>query len=505
MGRIRHAKVEADRWRVQAWRVGDERAETYLRLRAETYLRVLVRPPLRPEDINSSELWEVTRAGRILVAAGLLDDDLVDDLRADVGTALTVRSRALLKRHGAGRGTLPTRHRAPARPGGAAGSLRLTPVRQTLSVRSDRAPFDRAPFDLHLLTLVRARSETAIITAIRMYWPEDGSSADLEITGAGVQHFPYDQIGATDDRGAEYRLEFDGDDLTTTWQGVVRLLPPLPPGTRWLDLIADGTNQLLRLDLVARTTEPLASGEATIEESAGLSAAEWLLAAAAESILWETWTRPGPFLQSYLTEITSVLTDVGAIAADSPTPGHLAALCRELGVIGHGITAPPAAGLPGPWASIIAQRKARAAGPPPFLVAPGPDVFTPLGTSLPDIDGTRLTLAALSSAGGESYLYVAASGLREPVERFEPGWRPGLSWWLKDPAGHWHMAMPANYLTRSPDTGVLALRLTPPLATYPDTIEVVVTGTSARLRAVVPVPGAPAPGPGRRSGREGGH
>jgi hypothetical protein len=280
----------------------------------------------------------------------------------------------------------------------------------------------------------------------------------------------------------------------------------MPPGTRWLDLIANGTSQLLRVDLVAGTQEPLASAGATIEESAGLSAAEWLLAAAAESILWESWDRPGPFLQSYLTEITSVLTDVGAIAADSPTPGQLVALCRELGVIRHGITAPPAASMPGPWASIIAQRKARAAGPPPFLVAPGPDVFTPLGTSLPDIDATRLTLAGLSSAGGESYLYVAASGLREPVERFEPGWRPGLSWWLKDPAGHWHMAIPANYLTRSPDTGVLALRLTPPLAAYPDTIEVVVTGTSARIRAIVPVPGAPNRDPsGPPDWPEGGH
>jgi hypothetical protein len=486
---------------VQAWRVGDERAETYLRLLAETHLRVLLRPPLRPEDIDSSELWKVTRAGRVLVAAGLLEDEFVDDLRADLATALTVRSRKLLARHVAGRRTFQNLYPTPARPGGAAGPQRLTPVRQTVSVRSDRAPFD-----LHLLTLVRARSETAIITAIRMYWPEDGSSADLEMTGAGVQHFPYDEIWGTDDRGAQYRLEFDGDNLTTTWQGVLRLLPPLPPGARWLDLIANGTSQLLRLDLVAGTTEPLASGGATIEESAGLPAAEWLLAAAAESILWETWDRPGPFLQSYLTEIISVLTDAGAIAADSPTPGQLAALCRELGVIRHGITAPPAASLPGPWASIIAQGKARAAGPPPFLVAPGPDVFTPLGTSLPEIDGTRLTLAALSSAADESYLYVAASGLPEPVKRFEPGWRPWLSWWLKDPAGHWHMAIPANYLTRSPDTGVLALRLTPPLATYPDTIEVVVTGTSARLRAVVPVPARRnAIAPGRRMGRKGGH
>jgi hypothetical protein len=479
--------------------VGDERAETYVRLRAERYLRVLLRPPFRPEDIRWPELWEVTRAGRILIAAGLLDDEFVEGLRADIATALSARSPKLLARHGPVSRMFQHRYRTPAPPwggaagpwGGAAGPLRLTPVWQTLSVRSDRAPFDRAPFDLHLLTLVRARSETAIITAIRMYWPEDGSSADLEITGAGVQHFPYDEIGATDDRGAQYRLEFDGDSLTTTWQGVLRLLPPMPPGTRWLDLIANGTSRLLRVDLVAATQEPLESAGATIEESAGPSAAEWLLAAEAESILSDTWGRAGLFIDSYLTEITSVLMDTGAIAADSPTPGHLAALCRELGVIRHGITAPPAGSLPGPWASIIAQRKARAAGPPPFLVAPGPDVFTPLGTSLPDIDGTRLTLAALSSAGSESFLYVAASGLREPVKRFEPGWRPGLSWWLKDPAGHWHMAIPANYLTRSPDTGVLALRLTPPLATYPDTIEVVVTGTSAQVRAIVPVPGTP--------------
>jgi hypothetical protein len=287
---------------------------------------------------------------------------------------------------------------------------------------------------------------------------------------------------------------------------VLRPLPPMPPGTRWLDLIADGTN-LLRLDLVAGSQEPVASAGTTIEESPGLPAAEWLLAAAAESILRETWDRPGPdlkFLQLDLTEIISVLTDAGAIAADSPTPGHLAALCRELGVIRHGITAPPAASLPGPWASIVAQRKARSAGPPPFLVAPGPDVFTPLDTSLPEIDGTRLTLAALSSAGSESYLYMTAIGLQDPVSPFEPGWRPWLSWWLKV-AGHWHMAIPVNYLTRSPDTGVLALRLTPPLTTYPDTIEVVVTGTSARIRAVVPVPGAPGCAPsGRPDGPEGG-
>jgi len=466
--------------------VGDERAETYLRLLAESQLRLALRRPLRQPDVGRSALGQVTRAGRTLVAAGLLDDEFVDGLHDDVEMALTVRSRVFLERHGALRRVYQIRHRAAPQPRGASGPQRLTPVGQTL-----RVPSDRAPFDLHLLTLVRTPSETAIITAIRMHWPEDGSSADLEMTGAGVQHFPYDQLWATDDRGARYSLGFDGDGGTTTWQGMVRLLPPLPPGARWLDLVADGTSRLLRLDLHPGTPEPPASAGATIEESAGLSAAERLLAAAAEDVLSHTWDWPGRFIEPYLAEITSVLTDAGAIAADSPTPGQLAALCRELGVVRHGIAALPAASIPGPWASVIAQREARAADPPPVLVAPGPDVFTPLDTSLPDIDGTPLTLAALSSAAGESYLHVAASALPEPTVRYEPGWRAGLSWWLKDPTGHWHMATPANYLTRGTGTGVLSLRLIPPLATYPDTIEVVVTGTSARLRAIVPVPGAP--------------
>ena len=466
--------------------MGDERAETYLRLLAETQLRFALRRPLRQPDIGRSVLGQVTRAGRTLVAAGLLDDEFVDGLHDDIEMALTVRSRVFLERHGALRRMFQPRHRAAPLPRGASGPQRLTPVGQTL-----RVPSDRAPFDLHLLTLVRTRSETAIVTAIRMYWPEDGSSADLEMTGAGIQHFPYDQLWATDDRGARYSLGFDGDSGTTTWQGVVRLLPPPPPGARWLDLIADGTSRLLRLDLDPGTPEPPASAGATIEESAGLSAAERLLATAAEDVLSHTWDWPGRFIEPYLAEITSVLTDAGAIAADSPKPGQLAALCRKLGVVRHGIAAPPAASIPGPWASVIAQCEARAADPPPFLVTPGPDVFTPLDTSLPDIDGTPLTLAALSSAAGESYLHVAASGLPEPTVRYEPGWRPGLSWWLKDPTGHWHMATPANYLTLGTDTGVLSLRVIPPLVTYPDTMEVVVTGTSARVRAVVPIPGAP--------------
>ncbi len=464
--------------------MGDQRAETYLRLLAETQLRLAV-TPLWQMDHGRGVLANISSAADILVAAGLLDEEFTDALVSDVETALTVRSRAFRERYGMTRRIGSIRQRAPRPRSGAGEPPRIIPVGQKFSV-----PNDRAPSDVHLLTLVRGASETMIITVIRMHWPQDGSSADLEMTGAGVHHFPYGQLGAVDDRGAGYRLEFHGDGGTSTWQGVIRLLPPPPPGARWVDLIADGTDRLARVDLNPPVPELPASVPATIEASAGVPAAVRLLVLEAEGLLAEAWSRPGATVGPELGHLTTVLADSGAIPADHPLLGQLADLCRRLHVTAHGITARPAASIPDPWADIIAQGNARAAGLPPFLAARGPEICTPLVTTLPDIDGMQLALAALSSAVSDSYLFAVGCGLRPPGRRYHDGWRPGLSWWLKDPAGHWHLAVAADYLARSTELVVVPLRLIPPLTFDPDTIEVVVAGTSARVSAVVPVPGA---------------
>lgn len=81
-----------------------------------------------------------------------------------------------------------------------------------------------------------------------------------------------------------------------------------------------------------------------------------------------------------------MLTEAGAIAADSPLPGQLAALCQRLGAAGHGITVPAAEQIPAWWASVLAQRGA----PVP---AGGPDVFAPLAAVLPEADGAQFALA----------------------------------------------------------------------------------------------------------------
>jgi hypothetical protein len=104
--------------------------------------------------------------------------------------------------------------------------------------------------------------------------------------------------------------------------------------------------------------------------------------------------------------------------------------------------------------------------------AGGVEVFAPLACVLPDVDGARL------------------------ARRYQWDWTPGLSWWLRDSSGNWHVVMADE--PRMPDDGMQAytlddgmqafwLRLTPPLATISDAAEIVVTGPATRVRATVPV------------------
>jgi hypothetical protein len=54
-----------------------------------------------------------------------------------------------------------------------------------------------------------------------------------------------------------------------------------------------------------------------------------------------------------LGDVIAALRAAGALSPLSPVPGQLAALCARLHLTGHGITAPPARNLPGPWLSML--------------------------------------------------------------------------------------------------------------------------------------------------------
>jgi hypothetical protein len=354
-----------------------------------------------------------------------------------------------------------------------------------------RAAGDRVPWTLHLMSLVRTPTQAVITVAMRMHWPPDGSSADLEIAGAGPHHLPYDQLEAVDDRGTRYTVRLEGrPGEKVTWFGVARLSPVPPDHVRRLDLVGDGT-RLIRLP-IGPTAPP--GGQATFPatERVAITPAERLLVIEAERIL-ASGDAPGPREGPSPGEIATVLTETGAIAPGSPLPGQLAALCQRLGADGHGLTVPAAAEIPAPWASVIVHRDEPAGEA---------DMVAPLGRLLPAVDGARLALAGLSSAAGESYLHVISSGLPRLARRYQWDWTPGLSWWLRDSAGNWHVATADDPV---PDDGVRAhtlndglqvlwLRLTPPLsqplAPAPGPAEIIVTGRAARARATISAEGA---------------
>ena len=177
--------------------MGDERAETYLRLLAEVELRRAgdqlrgldaaagtgewSDPGMAPFAAAESAQWRVVRAGRILAAAGALDRDFLDCFAGELFSAITVRSRIELSWYRS-QGVLRTMF-APesgrALPSGRVSwAIRVTPIGRTLRVASGRAPSA-----LHFMSLVRTGGGAVITVVMRTHWPSDGPGTDLEITG----------------------------------------------------------------------------------------------------------------------------------------------------------------------------------------------------------------------------------------------------------------------------------------------------------------------------------
>ena len=365
--------------------MGDERAETYLRVLAESELRragerlrtldaaagtdLWSRPDMSLFATLEGAQWKVVRTARILVAAGVLDQECLVAVADELYAAIKIRSRLRLnwdRRQG-------QMHRAiftpmvlpPPPPRPVSPALRVTPIGRALEVASDRTPST-----LHLMSLVATDTEALIAVVMRMHWPPDGSSSDLEIIEAGPQHLPYDRLWAVDDERTRYTVRFEaGQGETATWRGVIQLSPLPPRRARWLDLIGDGT-RLLRLPLhpAAAPGRPPAPPPA---EPTAILPADRLLMAEAERIL-VTGDAAGPAEGPDLGEIITVLTDAGVIAAGNPLPGQLAALCQRLGAARHGITVWPAADIPAGWASVVAHRDAPVPVGAPELFAPRP-------------------------------------------------------------------------------------------------------------------------------------
>src|SRR5580704_10995800 len=348
--------------------VGDERAHTYLTLLAEQQARTS--PRSGPDIARSME--QVRWAGEILALAGVLEESDVRRIASELEAALLIRSdlkRPLYAvRVGWALDAL-TDFRGPDRRWwGPASPMGITPIGRTI-----RVAHERAPSELHLMNLVCSPGGMVITAAMRVRWPSDGSCADLELTGAGPHLLPYEELRAADDRGTGYRVSMTGEGGDLTWQGAIGLhgTPgqhgPLPPRARWLDLIADGTQRLVRIEVDPADVRPAGAAGPAPADPPGERLLTWL----AERILASAWDDGGPSVDPRLDELVTVLTGAGALPADSPVPGRLAALCERLGVAGHPVSAPPAADLPACWAQVMPPEAGPQAEPP----GPGPEWF----------------------------------------------------------------------------------------------------------------------------------
>jgi hypothetical protein len=141
--------------------------------------------------------WTVERAGRILIAAGAVDEEFVHEVGSEIMAACTIRSRNRLIRTG-----MVTQMFRPFE--SAARDLTAHPLRVVPIGRAFRLAGERALADVHFMSLVSTPAQATIAVGMRMGWPPDGSSADLEQTRAGYHHLPYGRLWLADDRGRAF-------------------------------------------------------------------------------------------------------------------------------------------------------------------------------------------------------------------------------------------------------------------------------------------------------------
>ena len=433
-------------------------------------MRVLAEQELRrhPHDTLES-VARLHRAGEILLVAGALTPAQL--ARVISGFELALLARAGTDAPGLARG-LRRLSDPPQRDETQdiedTGSPRVVPV--GVAISGDR-------FALHLMTLACLPGRAVISAALRMHWAADGTDADLAASlGSGPHQLPYRALSAVDESGRPYQLRFHGDSAagSDTWHGVLEVRPPPVPAVRRLDIVADDTRPLARLDLTVHRELPM-----TTVGASRASPGERLLAIAAEHLLAGTWDSHGPFADGHLGELTDVLRGAGLIAADSGTPGQLAELCERLGRPRHEIAAPPGGPLPERWASALTPDGAPAGK---AAAAGAAGEFIPLAVVLPALDGATFALIGLASADSESVLHVAATG----HVRSRPHWGTGFSWWIRDGAGGWHVAGIAEELDQwGYRDVVLRMPLVPPLPVPLGPAELTVTGPAQHAHATL--------------------
>jgi len=468
----------------------------------------------------------VAQIAQLLTAAGAVESEVAGQVLADVGLALGARRtgasqrgpnpRSLLRSPVArlplgmltsprppwasgpvatGAFTAPTAG-VPGPAGTRAAPGHVIGLGQVIGVRGG----GDVSGDMYLLSYAQTAAGARLTVVTR---------ADGEFVPPGIEHsgmyrpaavFPVRQFTARDDQGTWYTMDFSGrrGRRATELAGKITLYPEPPPGIRWLELITGPGEPAARIDLslgngsadqvVVTVSEAAASpGEHLLNQ---LATRLLLLALAfpREIRLHPAVPAPEPFscVVDGLGDAIAALQACGALSPLSPVPGQLAALCANLNISGHGITAPPAAELPGPWLSVLAHYRHRKPGPHEAR-----DGCAAAGVAFPELDGIALTLLGLHNADGSTFLYADASGMPRAWPHQPPGAELDfpLRIWVRDGGGQWHATRAAARGWSAADDSGMSLRLevVPPLTPATTWIEVLAAGPSVQASATLPL------------------
>jgi hypothetical protein len=470
-------------------------AETHVRLLAEAELRRAITAPsyswldedfrLGGEPAKEAGLHRVRAVASALLRVGALDGVAAHSLLSDFAAALA--ARGLAPAHSLLDAATPS----TSEPG--PGEFADWPV---LGGRYRAIPISRAVpaewggylGEVHLQTLVLAPDCAMIVTTFVSTWREPAS---LPADGrSGQPSFPpFGESGLTDDRGRPYRLDYQTAEGGWHQYGILGISPIPPADVRWLDM-PTGASGVLRIPVAGRGAVPDRSTgagrnmgtEVSAEPLPARAAGEHLLTAVADTLLGggSMVGMAATSIAAGLAEVETALRAVQALPDGSEIAAHLAALCqrRSIDVRGDLAHRAQAAGLPSPWASVLSRSQHR----------DGRTGVVPLAAVLPELDGARLVLAGLSSWERQLSVPFAAWGWSPRPRVFRP--RQPFSWWARDDAGHWYIgrAGPFHSMART-----FQVEFTPPLHPDARSLDIILTGSAARVTVSVPLrwPGEP--------------
>jgi hypothetical protein len=430
----------------------------------------------------------VRRAADILLAAGILTEERAADILLVLGTALRARGR---------------------QPGGVADQVRR--LSAAASLRGAPRP---APPAWRVLTTVPSQAPGShlmamVVTAGRMIAP-----ATLHFPpSAGLDDLTppaFADLSASDDAGTRYKLTFtDNSWVGSTWTGTILLFPAPPSNARFLS-ITSPNGPLLSVALThSPATAPVAATVGPADDSPGERVlhrrAEVMLSGlgtsqpgralqpfsyedrrrAVDRLMEElggglptsagpvvtTTAGHGPLSRPSLPELVATLEGAGVLPVLSAVPAQVARLAEALGGPPGGPRAPEAAtisapasrprsagpgaaeaALPSRWANVLAHYGRR--HHPALAAGTGS-----IGAELPEVEGASLVIAGVRTSQAGTELHVVGCGrLRMP----QPGHDPGLSWWVRDCAGGWHVGTISSWNLANENL-TMRLSLYPPL------------------------------------------